>query len=400
MRLVFVIPYFYPALQYGGQPKSCYELARVLVRRGHHVKVLTTDSAGASRLSGAQQMSARSVDVDGIEVIYYRNISNTLAFRYRLFWPTEFFRDLDRQLENCDVLHIHEWRSTLTAPAYRAARRRHLPYVLSPHGGMAHLGKAMAKTIFDALIGKKILQHTSMLAVVSPREEKEAAAWGVAADRMRLLPNTVFPEDYANLPPRGAFRSGWSITSKKMILFIGRLHWIKGADLLVQAFVRLQEDSSDVHLVIAGPDDGQEKILRQMVTANGVGSRVTFTGYLDHQQKLEALVDCDVLVIPSRHEVFAITALEGLMCGAPVLLSSSCGLSPMPGAAEAVYPFASGDVAELASGLRRFIATDTRTEASGAGRAFVALEFSPAAIGERAESMYEAAIERNRRTNS
>lgn len=400
MRLVFVIPYFYPALQYGGQPKSCYELARLLVRRGHHVKVLTTDSAGAARLSVIQQPPGRPVDVEGIEVFYYRNISNALAFRHRLFWPVEFFRDLDGHLEDCDVLHIHEWRSTLTVPAYRAARRRRLPCVLSPHGGMAHLGKAMAKTIFDALIGKKILQHISMLAVVSPREEKEAAAWGVEADRIRLLPNTVFPEDYANLPPRGAFRSKWSITSKKMVLFIGRLHWIKGADLLVQAFIRLQQDSPDVHLVIAGPDDGQEKVLREMVTASGIGGSVTFAGYVDHQQKLEALVDCDVLVIPSRHEVFAITALEGLMCGAPVLLSSSCGLSPMPGAAEAVYSFVSGDVAELTNGLKRFVISDAKLDAPDYGRMFVAREFAPDAVGKKAESMYLAAIESNRRMNS
>ena len=40
-----VIPYFYPAMQYGGQPRSAFELAHALVKRGHRVKVLTTDSA-------------------------------------------------------------------------------------------------------------------------------------------------------------------------------------------------------------------------------------------------------------------------------------------------------------------------------------------------------------------
>ena len=92
MRLVFVIPYFYPAWQYGGQPRSCYELARILVQRGHRVNVLTTDSAGASRLKRPPAQPGRGVMIDGIEVFYYRNLSNHLAYRHRFFWPVEFFR--------------------------------------------------------------------------------------------------------------------------------------------------------------------------------------------------------------------------------------------------------------------------------------------------------------------
>ena len=399
MRLVFVIPYFYPAWQYGGQPRSCYELARILVRRGHRVKVLTTDSAGASRIP-AEYPPGHAVDVDGIEVFYYRNLSNDLAFKHRLFLPARFLDGLQLQLEDCDVVHIHEWRSTLSVPAYLAARRRKLPYVLSPHGGMAHLGKAFAKTVFDGLFGKAILKNVSMLAAVSPREEQEALALGVDATHISLLPNTVFPEDYATLPPRGGFRSRWSIASKKMILFIGRLHWIKGADLLIQAFARMQQDSSDAHLVIAGPDDGQERDLREAVASLGITSRVTFTGYMNHQQKLEALADSDVLVIPSRHEVFAIAALEGLMCGVPVLLSSSCGLFPMPGPEQNVYQFPAGDVPALATALVRMMSTDSGNSASASGRVFVSRKFSPEAIAEKAESIYAAAIGHNRQANS
>ena len=393
MRLVFVIPYFYPAWQYGGQPRSCYELARILVRRGHHVKVLTTDSSGDTRLPAR----ARPENVDGIEVFYYRNISNSLAFRQRIFLPAGFVGDLHRQLENCDLLHIHELRSTLTVPAYRAALRRKLPYVLSPHGGLPHLGKMFAKTAFDRFFGKAILRNASILAAVSPREEEEARAFGIDGSRIRLLPNTVFPEDYATLPPRGSFRSRWSIESKNLILFVGRLHWIKGADLLVQAFAQLQKEDSDCHLAIAGPDDGQEQELRAAVAAAGIGRHVTFTGFLNHQQKLEALVDSSVLVIPSRHEVFAIAALEGLMCDVPVLLSSSCGLAPMPGPEQGVHMFPSGDVGALALAFSTIGAVKDRPRS---GRNFVSREFSPAAIGEKAEALYAAAIGENGRRNA
>src|SRR5689334_837980 len=123
MRITFVIPYFYPAWEYGGQPRSAYELARALVQRGHRITVLTTDSGGKSRLreTGRQQ-------VDGIDVVYYRNLSNDLAYRYRLFWPSRMFRDVAAQIAESELVHIHELRSTTSVLAYRAARRLGIPY--------------------------------------------------------------------------------------------------------------------------------------------------------------------------------------------------------------------------------------------------------------------------------
>src|SRR5215470_13375699 len=92
VRIAFVIPYFYPAWQYGGTPRSAFELARGLVRRGHSVQVLTTDSGGETRLRDIPDSHTR--DVEGIQVRYYSNVSNRLAYRHRLFWPPEFSRQI------------------------------------------------------------------------------------------------------------------------------------------------------------------------------------------------------------------------------------------------------------------------------------------------------------------
>jgi len=367
MRIAFVIPYFYPALQYGGQPKSCYELARALVRRGHLVTVLTTDSAGKSRLQlEAGPVSRRNVE--GIDVCYYRNLSNYFAFRHRLFLPVALFRDIRRQVVGCDILHIHELRSTVTIAAYNAARTLRLPYVLSPHGGLIHHGKQLAKQVFDSFYGRSILEHACMLAVVSPREKEDARAFNVDASRVRLLPNTVFPEDYVRLPPPGGFRDRWSIGTGRLVLFLGRLHWIKG------------------------PDDGQERKLRQMVAIDKIQHRVTFTGYLDHETKLQALMDSDVLAIPSRNEIFAITALEALMCGVPVLLSSVCGFAPMPPAECGVRQFQAGNVRELERQLNQMVFEERIKPDIEITRDFIFREFSAAAVAEKAESLYGEAI--------
>src|ERR1043166_4071200 len=76
LRIAFAIPYFYPALEFGGQPRSAYELGKALVRRGHRVKVLTTDSGGHSRLK--QTAADGHSQIDGTDFVYYRTLFQRL----------------------------------------------------------------------------------------------------------------------------------------------------------------------------------------------------------------------------------------------------------------------------------------------------------------------------------
>jgi glycosyltransferase involved in cell wall biosynthesis len=389
MHIAFVIPYFYPALQYGGQPKSSYDLARALARRGHKVTVLTTDSGGSTRLD-LDEAKPATRNLDGIDVLYYANLSNYLAFHHRIFLPFGLFHNLRRHLAKCDVVHVHELRSPPTVAAYRAARKLGLPFVLSTHGGLKWLGKRTAKYIFDKLWGQAIFRSATKLVAVSPLEEQDARDFGAKPEQIRLLPNIVFPEDYTNLPVAGEFRQRWNIREKHIVLFLGRLHWIKGADLLIDALSSPRLSVSDVHLVIAGPDDGQERGLRRKLQGSDLGSHTTFTGYLDHAAKLQALVDASVVVIPSRSEVFAITALEALLCCRPVVLSSACGLFPMPGPDCGVQQFKSEDAEHLAGAIDATLSQTT--PGFSEGREFVIREFSPVAVGKRAEGIYEEAI--------
>src|SRR5262245_659048 len=192
MHIAFVIPYFYPALQYGGQPKSCYDLARALSRRGHKVTVLTTDSGGLARLQLDGGKPARR-NFDSIEVLYYPNLSNYLAYHHRLFLPLGLFHDVRRPFAPYAIAHVHELRSPPTVAAYNAARKLQLPFILSTHGGLQWLGKRTAKFFFDKMWGQSILRHATKLIAVSPREEEDARDFGAKPEQIRVLPNIIFP---------------------------------------------------------------------------------------------------------------------------------------------------------------------------------------------------------------
>ena len=379
-----VTPYFYPAWDYGGPPRSAHTLANALAGRGASLQVFTTDTGGARRLSPAEIRHASIEANRSLDVWYCRNLSNRLAFRHRLFLPTGFSGTLDRNLGDSDLIHVHELRSFLTVAAHRAARRKKVPYVVSTHGGLVHLGKRRAKELFDSLWGKRIILDAAGLLAVSKLEADQMQSFGIGQDRIHVLPNPIREDAYDILPDRGQFRAGWGIDASRLILFLGRLNWIKGPDLLVEALGQL---NGDCHLVLAGPDDGYGAQLKALLSSE-IARRVTFTGRLDHAQKLEAIVDADVCVLPSRSESFGMVVLEALACERPVLLSSSCGLITDLAGQEGVHVFDNGNTHDLADKLKAMLARSYSAESLSKVRRFVLEKFSSEAVAAKAESIY------------
>jgi glycosyltransferase involved in cell wall biosynthesis len=387
VRIAFAIPYFYPAWEFGGPPRSAYELAQGLVGAGHEVKVFTTDAGGERRISPDDVTEAgRSC----LETRYYRNVSNYMAFRHRLFLPPTMALNLKRELRGVDVLHIHELRSMTSVIAQHAARNLSVPYVVSPHGGLLHLGKSALKRGFDALWGRRIVRDATALTVVSDLEARQALGWGVPDDRIRRLPNPIRAEDYSHLPEAGSFRKQWGLDDRNVILFLGRLNRIKGVDLLIQACGRLDLDHS---LVIAGGDDGQEPTLRELASKQ-LGDAVTFTGFLNHREKLSAMADADVCVLPSRSEIFGMVALESLMCGTPVVLSSACGLASELRHSSGVFEFENGNQDDLIEKLTSAITSEAGRSGLAMTREQVMGRFSLVAVVADAESVYEKCLSR------
>ena len=134
------------------------------------------------------------------------------------------------------------------------------------------------------------------------------------------------------------------------------MSFIKGLDLLVEAFAQI---NSDARLVIAGPDDGDGCLerIRSLIADLKLEERVILPGPLFGKEKLEALVDADLFVLPSRHESFGNAAAEAIACGTPVLVTSECGIAPLvEGRAGNVVAC---DVESLRDGLARLLGDET-----------------------------------------
>jgi glycosyltransferase involved in cell wall biosynthesis len=354
MRVLHVTPCFPPTWAYGGIPRVVHGLARAQARAGLDVRVWTTDVFDADRRSGLPARSA----MDGFEVFVSRVASNRLAWAHQLYLPLGL-----PPLDDVDVVHLHAHRNLLNHLAYREARRRGIPVVITPNGTLPRLERKIgAKRVWDALFDGEVPRLADRVIATSRAEIRQILQAGVSADKVVRIANGLWLEEFEELPPRGTFRARHGLGEGPIVAFLGQVTPRKGVDTLVAAFAGGAMGAA--RLVVAGPARG-------MAAPDEPG--VYVAGTLEGPDRLALLVDADVLAYPSTHEVFGLVPFEGLMCGAPVVVGGDCGCGELVAEAGAGLLVDGGDVAGLRRALHSLL--DDRAAAAGMvarGRHYIA----------------------------
>lgn len=327
----------------GGTAERTYQLARFMAKAGVECTILTLD-IGLSAERKAALGDAR--------------VHTLLCLNERFFIPRVRAEEIRRLVADADIVLISGNWTILNLLVFRACRRLNKPYLFCPAGALQPFGRSLfIKRLYERLVGRNLAQSAAACVAVTEVERAEFIAYGVSDDRIEVISNGIDPDAYKIVKPDEAiagFRRKAGIGSARFVLFLGRLNPIKGPDLLVDAFCRLEPELSDIHLVMAGPDGGLRSQLEQAVEQQGLGSRVHFIGYLGGSEKSAALHGASLMVIPSRREAMSIVVLEGGICRCPVLFTDACGLDDIAGqGAGEMVPASSAALAEAISRLLR-----------------------------------------------
>jgi glycosyltransferase involved in cell wall biosynthesis len=125
---------------------------------------------------------------------------------------------------------------------------------------------------------------------------------------------------------RQALKRALGLAAEKVILFVGRLIWKKGVDILVDALKGLRGRWS-LEVVIAG--DGPERVrLEKHVQAAGLAENVKFIGFQQPRDLPRWYSVADLFVLPSRTEPWGVVVLEALASGVPVVVTDKVGCFP------------------------------------------------------------------------
>jgi glycosyltransferase involved in cell wall biosynthesis len=344
VRILHVVPYYEEAWAYGGIPRLASALARGLARRGHEVTVCTTDVADAHSRVRANR------DYEGVSVRMFRNLSNRLAYRYQFFTPVGLSRFLRRSASQFDIAHLHACHHLPGAVAASALRRARVPYLLSPNGTALRIERRrFAKLLFDLTVGRRVVPDAARVLAVSRAEHRQLQSAGIPLSRVRLVPNPIDEREFAAAREPRAFRAAHALGDNPVVLYLGTLTPRKGVDVLVRAFARLPDPSA--RLVVAGNDMGCGAAVAALAREIGLGERFVRVGLLRGAERLDALAAADVVVYPSRDEVFGLVPVEALLCGTPVVVSSDSGCGEIIGQIGGGHVVPVGDATTLSEAI-------------------------------------------------
>lgn len=323
MKILHVAHTFYPCLSFGGVVNAAYQIGLEEVKNGHDVHVYSTDTC-KERL---ELDNRYNINVDGMNVDYFKNISNKFKNLTLVDTPLSAIFKIKKDIKNYDIIHIHEHRQTLAIITCYYARKYNIPYVVQAHGSvLPFFQKEKLKEIYDKIWGFKTLRCAKKVFALTETEKKQYLSMGVDEDNIEIIPLGINIEEYDNVDKleKGVIRDKFNIsTSDILLLFVGRIHEIKGLDLLIDSFNELKNDTSNVKLLIVGPDDGFEEKLKKQVKEYELENDIIFTGPLYKQDKIKALIDCDIFIMPSQYESFTTSGLEAMACGKPLILTKN-----------------------------------------------------------------------------
>lgn len=293
---------FYPP-QRGGMERSLEALCRGLARRGHDLRVLVA----------AEGEDGREEWVDDVRVC---RLPNWGQVRSVPVVPSLFSR-VRRELRDFapDVVHLH-----LPHPLGVFAWRWFgggAPLLVTYHSDIVRQRWLARLVAFDR---RRLLTGAAAIHVSSAALREESRDLRPVRERCRVIPFGIDTERYRDPDPVRVQR--WNDrVGPRFVLFVGRLVYYKGLDVLLEAMRELS-----MPLVVAGDGPMREE-WQTLSRVLGLGDRVHFVGDVS-EESLRALYHAaTVFAFPSteRAETFGLVQLEAMASGLPVVAARASG---------------------------------------------------------------------------
>lgn len=326
-----------------------HEQAKALMARGHEVVVISAVGVMPmmKRLRpGQAETAARTPGedvIDGVRVIYprYLTLGNAgerlLGGRLLAQSALPVARRLHRE-KPFDIVHAHMLPRDGHA-GLLVARALGIPFALTVHG----------TDIFHYFIpgqapwprNARIARDADALMAVSSLLMSRVAPYRGEGKLSRVVPNGVdlslVPEKTENVP--------------RAVISVGTLKARKCMDRTLEAFARLAGDYPDATLTIVGIGE-METQLRARISELGLGSRVTLTGGLPHEEVLARMAKSDLFVLPSWGEGYGIVYIEAMAAGCIAVGARGEGIEDTITDGENGFLVPAGDVDETERVMR------------------------------------------------
>jgi len=312
----------FPPRTVGGIAAHLFNLSRELVKLGVTTYVVTCDFPGAPErevVNGAHVVRVDSYKTPSPDFATWDSLMNMNMQKE----AATLISSLSRQV---DIIHAHDWLVANAALGLKHVFR--IPLVATIHS--TEMGRRNGlHTDYERMIHQteRWLAHESWRVICCSQYMSEQVRWayGLTQDRVKVIPNGVDSSVYEQEFERTEFRKRFASPEEKIVLFVGRLVYEKGAQILVGAMPKILSRVNAKFVVVG--EGGMKDSLMQQVKNMRLAHRIAFTGFLDEESLRKLYQIADVCVVPSLYEPFGITALEAMAAKTPLVASNSGGLS-------------------------------------------------------------------------
>ncbi|MBN1869558.1 MAG: glycosyltransferase [Candidatus Omnitrophica bacterium] len=336
MKVVNIIQRYPPAI--GGSEKWCQENCQFMAKKGMEVKVLTTDLYQIEdffKNVDENQMSFKfgRLEYDGRVLVKRYKTTRFPEWCYRIFtsplWSKTvlglFFHSphswrmylhLLKEIRDADLVHLHTLPYFHNFVGLGAAKLLGKKIICTPHfhSGHPHYERKMNYWLLRQCDGVLTVSKTEKIYLeakgIPPKKLFDSGNWINA----ELYQKRDFPQFKNDLFLKYQIQEG-----NKIILFIGKKYFHKGLDTLMEAVNDLNAEAPfKTFLFLVGP--GTEEFNAYYNCLQSEEKKyIIDLGVIPHQQKVNLLHLCDLLVLPSKFEAFGIVFLEAWVCGKPVI---------------------------------------------------------------------------------
>jgi glycosyltransferase involved in cell wall biosynthesis len=333
---ILYLPFEFPPFHVGGLGTYASEMARRYAMMGHSVTVFSKNPGDAitrDLFQGVEVHRPQGANViDLLPLIVPEDVKKwptasqdyfVDVFMYNLLSATKVINLLVKTDErNFDLIVAHDWLASMGGIICKRVLKK--PFVFHLHSleeGRSSNGSPTIKNL--ERLGGRI---ADTIITVSYAMRDQLVSLGYEEKKIRVVHNGVDEEKYnpEKYPADKVmkFKEQIGVGNNPMILFVGRLTWIKGADTLVRAMPRVLSEVPNAKLVLLGTGD-QQDMIKHLISHLGIQHAVIQRQeFVKESERILYYAACDVAVFPSKYEPFGIVCTEAMSMAKPVIVGA------------------------------------------------------------------------------
>jgi rhamnosyl/mannosyltransferase len=360
----------------GGIENHIKMLAEAQARYGHQVSVLVTNPARKTVV----------YEQNGVQVIKAARLAHVASTPLSLSLPM-----LLSHLKP-DIAHLHFPYPVGEMAALVASRAPRL--VFTYHSDVVRQATLLR---FYRPLMHRVMRRADAIIATSPPYVESSEVLRQYREKVHVIPLGIHVRDYArvNAARVGAIRGEWSPDGAPLLLFVGKLRYYKGLDVLLRAMPQVQ--GARLLVVGSGPE---RRALDALARNLKLEERVHFLGELPDDELIAlrhaARESGGLFVLPANHrsEAFGMVLLEAMAAGLPLVtteLGTGTSWVNQDGVTGRVLP--PNDPAALAESINGLLASPGTLSAMSTAARIRAAHFDVEAMTNRVEALYQRLTE-------